>query len=183
MTSLGERIDVLSGSYPIPKSLVLSRGLSHLNITGFFFPFTVEANVNTDIPDYSTAFVMCHELSHTKGFMREDEANFIGCVACEESDNDLLAYSGYMEALILSGNALYKSDPKLYDEVRPYYREGVLRDLEDNSRYWAEFKDTKASEIGEKMNDTYLKANAQSDGIKSYGRAVDLLLARFRKNR
>ena len=27
------------------------------------------------------------------------------------------------------------------------------------------------------MNDTYLKANAQEDGTKSYGRMVDLLLA------
>ncbi len=181
MTALGERIDVLGGTYPVPKKVLLSRGLSHLNITGFFFPFTVEANVNADIPDYSVAFVMCHELSHIKGFMREDEANFIGCVACEESDNDVLAYSGYMEALILSSNALYATDPQLYDEVRPYFSDGVRRDLADNSRYWAQFKDTKASEIGEKMNDTYLKANAQSDGTKSYGRAVDLLLARFKK--
>ena len=33
-----------------------------------------------------------------------------------------------------------------------------------------------------KINDTYLKANAQSDGVKSYGRMVDLLLAKYRKD-
>jgi hypothetical protein len=30
------------------------------------------------------------------------------------------------------------------------------------------------------MNDTYLKANAQSDGVASYGRMVDLQLAEYR---
>ncbi|HPE16562.1 MAG TPA: DUF3810 family protein, partial [Oscillospiraceae bacterium] len=32
----------------------------------------------------------------------------------------------------------------------------------------------------DRMNDAYLKANAQRDGVKSYGRMVDLLLAEYR---
>ena len=31
------------------------------------------------------------------------------------------------------------------------------------------------------MNDTYLKMNDQSDGVQSYGRVVDLMLAVFRQ--
>jgi len=41
------------------------------------FPFTFEANVNVDIPPYQIPSTMLHELSHLRGFMREDEANFI----------------------------------------------------------------------------------------------------------
>lgn len=178
---LGNEYEVLSGYYPAPKRVLLSKGVSELNITGIFFPFTIEANVNTDIPDYSIASVMCHELSHLKGFMREDEANYISYLACTHSGSDVLCYSGLMQALILSGNALYDSNPELYYQVRALYSDGVRRDLAANSEYWSQFEDTFASEVGEVMNDTYLKANNQTDGTKSYGRMVDLLLAEFKK--
>ena len=64
---------LLDGTYLGPKPVLFSRALSHCNITGIFFPFTLEANVNTDIPDYSLPSTMCHELAHLSGFMREDE--------------------------------------------------------------------------------------------------------------
>ncbi|WP_276929276.1 DUF3810 family protein, partial [Herbinix luporum] len=50
------------------------------------------------------------------------------------------------------------------------------------NEYWAKYEDTVVSTVSNKINDTYLKANAQSDGVKSYGRMVDLLLAKYRKD-
>ena len=50
-----------------------------------------------------------------------------------------------------------------------------------DAAWWKQYDDQPASEFGEKMNDTYLKANAQSEGTKSYGAMVDLLLAEFRQ--
>ena len=76
--TLQEEYPLLTGGYSAPKPVLFSRLLSWCNITGVFFPFTFEANVNTDVPDYSVPSTMCHELSHLRGFMREDEANFIG---------------------------------------------------------------------------------------------------------
>lgn len=43
-------------------------------LCGVYSPFTVEANYNGDMPDYNVPHTLCHELSHLKGFMREDEA-------------------------------------------------------------------------------------------------------------
>jgi hypothetical protein len=54
--------------------------------------------------------------------------------------------------------------------------EKVDLDLRANSAYWAKYEDTVVSTVSNKVNDTYLKANAQADGVKSYGRMVDLLL-------
>ena len=34
-------------------------------------------------------------------------------------------------------------------------------------------------EVSKAVNDVYLKANDQEDGMKSYGRMVDLLLAEY----
>jgi len=36
------------------------------------------------------------------------------------------------------------------------------------------------SEVANQINDTYLKVNGQSDGVKSYDRMVDLLVS-YRK--
>lgn len=174
--------EVFHGTYPKPKRILFSGLMSRTELTGVYVPFTMEANVNVAVPDYSIASTMCHELAHLRGFIREDEANYISYLACMASDNLELQYSGLMEALILSGNALYGKNPELYYEIRAGYDEGVNRDLAANSAYWAQFHDTKISKTTEKLNDTYLKANNQSDGVQSYGRMVDLLLAEYRKN-
>ena len=180
MEKLSEKYDVLKGYYPYPKSVFFSRTLSEFNITGVYFPFTVEANVNVDTPDYPKGACLCHELSHLSGFMREDEANFIGYLACVNSDCPELVYSGYMLALVHTGNKLYEEDKDRYYEVWNTYSAGVRLDLTKNSEYWKQFKDTTLSNAGEKMNNTYLKLNNVEDGTKSYGRMVDLLLAERR---
>lgn len=180
--ALSEVCDIFHGIYPKPKRVLFSAVMSKTELTGVYVPFTMEANVNVDIPDYSIASTMCHELAHLRGFIREDEANYISYLACLASDRLALQYSGLMEALILSGNALYSKNPDLYYEVRAKYDDAVNRDLAANSAYWAQFHNTKISNTTEKLNDTYLKANNQSDGVQSYGRMVDLLLAEYRKN-
>lgn len=180
--ALAMEYDVFHGVYPRPKAVMFSAVMSKTELTGVYVPFTMEANVNVDIPDYSIASTMCHELAHLRGFIREDEANYISYLACMASESLELQYSGLMEALILTGNALYAKNRELYYEQRAGYSDAVNRDLAANSAYWAQFHDTKISNTTEKLNDSYLKANNQSDGVQSYGRMVDLLLAEYRKN-
>lgn len=182
MENLGKDYEVLSASYPAAKPMYLfSNIMSRMELTGIYIPFTMEANVNIAIPDYSIAATMCHELSHLRGFMREDEANYIAYLACMASDDLEIQYSGVMEALIHTGNALYEKDPALYMELREHYSEGVLLDLRANNEYWKQYENTAISNAANKINDTYLKTNNQEDGVQSYGRMVDLLLAAYRK--
>ena len=122
---------------------------------------------------------MCHELSHICGYMREDEANFISYLACIGSGEQDFAYSGTMLALIHSTNQLYAVDPEGWSEVRELLSDGVRRDLAANSLYWAKY-DTPVGDSASRVNDAYLKANDQQDGLKSYGRMVDLLIAFYR---
>ena len=49
-------------------------------------------------------------------------------------------------------------------------------DLQADSAFWLQY-DGKAAEVSQTVNNTYLKLNSQDDGVKSYGRMVDLLLA------
>ncbi len=184
--ALAEEYPVFGGLYPAPKHVFFSHLMSYTEITGVFTPWTMEANVNIDISPYSIGSTMCHELAHMRGFMREDEANYISYRVCMASDSKDLQYSGTMLALIHTGNALYRQNADKYFTIyREHYSEAVIRDLVANNEYWDQFEkpvvgDTTIGEIAEKVNDTYLKINDQTDGTRSYGRVVDLLLAEYR---
>lgn len=180
MRKLSEEYPVLGGRYGSPKPILLSPLMSYTGITGVCMPFTMEANVNVDISDFYIPATMLHELAHQRGFMREDEANFIAYLAGMNSENVEIMYSSTMHALISSGNALYGQDVDLYFEVRDIYSDGVKKDIRANTEYWTKYEDTVVSTVSNKINDTYLKANNQTDGVKSYGRMVDLLLAKYR---
>lgn len=178
MNNLSKSYPYITSGYSVPKSVMLSRCMSYTNITGVFFPFTFEANVNTDIPDYSVPSTMCHELTHLRGFMREDEANFVSFLACTKSDSADFQYSGYMLGYIYASNALYSENPDKYYSLSEYLSNGVLRDLKNNSEYWRQFE-TPVAQAASNINDSYLKSNSQQDGIKSYGRMVDLLISYY----
>lgn len=54
-----------------------------------------------------------------------------------------------------------------------------MEDLNANSLFWDQYEG-KVAETATKVNDTYLKLHQQKDGVKSYGRVVDLMLAYYR---
>lgn len=178
---LGKEYGVFKVLATKPKPIILSHLLSYTEITGIYFPFTVEANVNVDISDFMIPVTMCHELAHLYGFMREDEANYIAYLACMASDDVEFMYSGVMLSLINAMNQLYDYNIELYSEIRNTYSREIRMDLSANNEYWSQFENSVVSTISNQVNDAYLKANNQTDGTNSYGRMVDLLLAQQRK--
>ena len=167
---------LLNSNYSQPKSVFFSRTMSYLNITGVYFPFTFEANVNTDIPNFSIPATMCHELAHINGIMREDDANFIAFLSCINSGDKEFEYSGYTMAMIYASNALFSADKGKYQDFLQYMSNSVIKDLNAQSAYWKNFE-TPVAETASTINDTYLKSNSQSDGVKSYGNMIDLTIA------
>lgn len=176
---LAEDYAVLPDMNITPKPLVNSWWMSMMQLTGVFTPYTFEANVNVVCPEYAIPATMCHELAHTRGFMREDEANFIGYLACERSDSPDFRYSGVMLALIHSLNRLATDDWERFTQVNDLLSDGVRRDFQYNNAYWARYEGPVAK-VSDAVNNAYLQANAQSDGVHSYGRMVDLLLADYK---
>lgn len=170
----------LGGKFGPPKGVFLSHCWSYTGITGMYFPFTAEANVNIDIPHFMLPSTATHEMAHQRGFAREDEANFLGYLACSMHPHVDFQYSGTVLALLNTMNALYKADREAYATVRNEYGDGLNRDLRDWQAYWEQYEGP-VEQLSTDINDSYLKANRQQDGVKSYGRMVDLLLAEFRQ--
>lgn len=185
MSDLGEEFSALSGYYVTPKPVMYSYFMSQQYLMGIYFPFTMEANFNRLMYPYNLPDTVCHELAHTKGFIQEDEANFIAFLACTRSDNIEYQYSGYLSALKYVINKIdeFSSDEKK-EEIGSMICREILIDYAGNSAYWESVQDDETglissktiAKVSDKAMETSLKLNGVEDGKKSYGRMVDLLL-------
>lgn len=159
-----------------PKPVLASRAMSLVGITGVYFPYTAEANVSTDWPRLSIPATLGHELAHRAGFMREDEANHIGYLACTASDDPLARYSGYTMAYDEAMAALHRADPEAWARIHGERSLAVAGDRAARAEMAAAYRGP-LQDLGDAVNDGYLKANGQQAGTASYGLMVDLLLA------
>ncbi len=147
---------------------------------GIFSPFTYECNVNPYMPDLYIPSTAVHEYAHLMGFAREDECNFIAFYLTSRSVDTDFGYSGTVLALTHSMNTLYRYDRELYKKAYGTLSDKVKADLKNDSLYWDQFE-TDFAEATDEAYDSYLKANGVTDGKKSYGRMVDLLIATYKE--
>ena len=161
-----------------PKAVACSRILSVMDFTGFYFPFTGEANVNVDSPAAYLPATICHEMAHQRGIASEQECNFLGILASVRSDSAAYRYSGWLTGYLYLSNALYRTDRESWLSIRESLPETVLADLRQNQVYWAQF-DGPVQDTVQTVYDGFLKANGDKRGIQSYGTVVDLLLAYY----
>ncbi len=168
----------LSGNYGRIKPVFLSKYMSYTGITGIFIPFTAEATINTDAPNHALLSSITHEMAHQRGFAKEDEANFIAYKANINNPDERFQYSGYYLAMNHLLNEVYRENPDDYMLLFTNLNDGVKRDMEYASQYWKS-KEGRIQESVNNMNDNYLKANNQTEGIKSYNGVVRLLLSEY----
>lgn len=183
MQKLGERYLNLSGYYPKPKRIYFSKFMSQQYLLGIFFPFTLEANYNTEMYITNMPYTICHELAHLKGYIYEDEANFIAFMACTESDDLFFQYCGYLNVLNYVANDFRSNASEDEWNARTMVKENVATDnIFLTADAWEEvnqtslFKTETVETVANKLLDSNLKINGIKDGIKSYSRVVRLLI-------
>ena len=162
----------------VPKALVFSEPFSMMDFTGFFFPFTGEANLNVHCPALYLASTITHELAHLRGIASEQECNFLAVVASTASDQPAYRYSGWLLGYVYTGNALYRADPEAWKAIRAAVPEEVVLDLRYHSAYWAAYEGP-INEAASNAYDSFLKGYGDEDGIQSYGTVVDMLITYY----
>lgn len=165
----------LDGPRVCVKPIRFSRFLSYLDFTGFFFPFTGEANVNIDFPPSLFASTVAHELSHQRGVAKEQEANFTAVLTSLNNGDVDYCYSAALLAYTHLGNALYKADYEAWQAVYETLDEEIMRDFALNNAYWRQFE-TPAQSVSHGVYEAFLQSYEQTLGRKSYGACVDLLV-------
>ena len=175
----------LEGFCSKPKPLLKSDFFSQQYIAGYYFPFSLEANYNDIMYIANKPSTMCHELAHLKGFIREDEANFVSYLSCIGSGNDFFEYSGVLMALSYVNGEVYKlldADPTLYDRITKK-TDLVIHDcvfLTDETWALVEQDAILDTEVVAQASDDFLNANLTANGVEegtaSYSAVVKMLL-------
>lgn len=178
----------LSKQYPhldySPQSLkksIYSIPLTYMGFSGYLNPFTNEAQVDGLIPTYKYPTTSCHEVAHQLGYAAENEANFVGMLAAVNNDDLYFKYSGYTFALRYCLAEIYKRDPEHYKSILSSINIGILKNYQEVQDFWKSYQNPLEPAF-EKTFDTFLKANNQSAGMKSYSYIVALLVNYYANN-
>jgi len=161
------------------KGLLSSRIQTISGYSGVYNFLTGEANINIEPPLVTLPHTASHEIAHQMGITLEDEANYAGFLACKNHADPLFRYSGYLSALTYAGNALYAQSPGLYSEISSGLSGEIMSDQQEIHDFWNRHQNETASKIADRVNESYLKSNNQEEGMKSYGKFVDLLIADY----
>jgi len=166
--------------YPLAKPSLLTPLLNYIGTSGYFNPFTGEAQVNYEMPVFNRPVVACHEMSHQMGYGPEDEADFVGFLAGIGSEDKLLRYSAYHLAVDEFMHALYYRDSLANKELKPRVSKAVHQDFVDERKYWITYQN-KAEVITSLFYDRFLKVNNQPQGLDTYNRMILLVMAKYRE--
>mgnify|MGYP002771367955 CR=1 FL=1 len=178
---LAESNEFFSGSQAPVKKLLAGKVFSYMGTTGIFVAFTGESGVNPDTYAASVPFTMCHELAHRLTVAPEDEANFCAFLACRENEDPAFQYSGWYSAFVYTYNALYEIDRTAAAEVWTQTSEALRADCTSANTHYDQY-DGQVQETAQKVNDAYLKAFQEENGVQSYGEVADLLIAWYLQN-
>jgi len=161
--------------YPGVKSSLLTPVINYLATSGYYNPFTGEAQINYQMPVFARPVVACHELSHQTGFGAEDEANFAGFLAGVGSRDRLLRYSAYQLALAECMQSVRRRDTLISNELKTHISQKVRGDFIAERYFWLSFRGKAGMLSGMFYND-FLKANNQPMGMDTYNQMVLLLV-------
>lgn len=180
-----EGFDYLSAEYPklnyegrSLKPSLYSIPLTYMGFNGYLNPLTNEGQVNTQIIQYKIPTTASHEIGHQLGFAKENEANFIACLATMYHPDPYFRYSGFTFALRYCLNELYIRDKAKADVLMKKIHPGVLENYKEVRIFWEEHKNP-FEPIFQFTYNGFLKANNQQDGMKSYSYVVALLVNYF----
>lgn len=163
------------------KPSLLSTLLNYMGTSGYYNPFTSEAQINYQMPVFLKPFVACHEMSHQMGFGPEDEANFGGFMAGIHSNDRLLRYSAYYLGVQEFMFALRRQDSTARKELRTHISQPVLDDFKTERTYWLSYE-SKLGVLSSLFYDDFLKANNQPQGLNTYNQMVKLVMGWHKKN-
>jgi len=160
---------------PSLKKSIFSTLLSYMGYGGYLNPFTNEAQVNSKIPNFRFPVVTGHEVGHQIGYSAENEVNFIGFLVTANNKDLYFKYSAAAYALSYSLAELKLRDEEKFRELYNRLNLGVQKNYKELNEFWLAYKNPFEPAFKSIFN-TFLKANNQEEGIKSYSLIVTLLV-------
>ncbi len=165
---------------PSVKPSMFSLVGNYFGFTGYYNPFSGEAQVNTTVPLFIQPFTTCHEIGHQLGYAKENEANFSGYLSAMASENPAFRYSASFELYSYAALELYLRDSTLLRPLRERLNPGIKEDFAVLRAYLKKYKNPFEPYI-RGLYGRYLKANGQPQGLKTYDEVTAWIIAYYKK--
>ena len=165
---------------PSIKSSMWGWAGNYLGFTGYYNPFTGEAQVNTTVPRFLQPFIACHEVAHQLGYAKEMEANFVGYLAARESADTLFQYSVYLDLFIYSNRNLFNVDSTVARQYAAKLLPPVKEDIMEWKRFYRRHRNP-LEPVFRWLYGKYLQSNEQPQGILAYDEVTSFLIAYYKK--
>lgn len=165
----------------IKPSLLTFLG-NYFGFTGYYNPFTGEAQLKTDVPVFTKPFIVCHEMGHQLGYAKENEANFSSFLAGRVSDNVEFRYSAYYDMYGYAMSDLFVYNLSCFIELKKSEHPQVKKDNRAYRQYLLKSKNA-VEPVMSLAYDHYLKMNNQPHGKETYNEVVGWLIAYMKKYR
>ncbi len=178
--SLGKTNDLLSYKHLSLKFSAWSRLISYWGVSGYYNPFTGEAQINSEMPSFILPFVCCHEVAHQLGYAKENEANFVGYLAAASTDNADLRYAADFDMFLYANRNLFFLDSVTANQYRKMLPLRAKHDIRELMKF-SESHQSLMEPLIEKIYGAFLKNNQQPQGLLSYDEVTGLLIAYFKK--
>ena len=170
----------LNYQQPSIKPSLLTYVGNYFGFTGYYNPFTGEAQLKTDVPVFTKPFIVCHEMGHQLGYARENEANFSSYLAGRVADNVEFRYSVYYDMYSYAMSDLFVYNLPCFIELRKSEHPQIKKDNRTYRQYLLKSKNA-VEPVMSLAYDRYLKMNNQPHGKESYNEVVDWLIAYMKK--
>jgi Protein of unknown function (DUF3810) len=152
----------------------------YMGYTGYYNPFTGEAQVNTTVPVFVQPFTACHEIGHLLGYAKENEANFAGYLSAKSSADAAFRYSVYFDLYSYGIRELYFKDSTAVIALNKNLPVQVKKDYNELRLFFDRYRNPLEPYI-RKLYGQYLKANEQPGGMRSYSEVMAFLVAYYKK--
>lgn len=153
---------------------------NYFGFQGYYNPFSGEAQVNTTIPSFLEPYVSTHEVGHQLGYAKENEANFVGFLACKSYPNNTYRYSMYFDMYLYVMSELAVKDSALALSYKEKLHPQVKADIAEYKSFFKKYRNP-IEPIISSLYDGYLQANDQPEGKRTYNMVVAYLIAFYKK--
>ncbi len=153
---------------------------NYTGFTGYYNPFTGEAQVNTTVPKFLQPYICCHEVAHQLGYAKEMEANFVGYLAAAASGDTLFHYSVYLDLFFYSNRNLYAMDSVAARSYTKQLSPDVKADIDEWKRFVRSHKNP-VEPVIRWIYGKYLQGNQQPQGVLAYDEVTSFLIAYYKK--
>lgn len=178
--AVAQKYPFLKYQKPSLKPTLFSSLGNYLGFTGYYNPFTGEAQVNTSVPAFSLPYTSCHEIAHQLGYAKEMEANFVGYLAAKSSANPSFTYACYLDLFKYANRNLFSLDSVAARKLQAALLPQVQTDLEVWRAFFLKYKNA-IEPYTHWLYGVFLKSNQQPQGMLSYDEVTAFMIAYYKK--